>query len=291
MKTRLGWALASAMLLGGIGSASAADMAVKAPPMPVPVWNWTGFYIGGNVGGIWNDTRDDTYPTGCFLNAGPIDGCGGLRPGLSGVAFNPLRSDSVRLNGSGFTGGGQAGYNWQSGKFVGGIEADINYSGINDGNAINRPLVLPLVGNYVHAETDKLQWFGTVRGRAGFTITPSFLVYVTGGLAFGEVKSASTTFFTSTTDAYAGTLDETRVGYAVGGGGEWMIAPKWSIKAEYLFVDLGKSSYTQVCTVPGLCTAPPLITAASYATDLHNRYNIARVGLDYHFGGPVVAKY
>jgi outer membrane immunogenic protein len=254
--------------------------------MPVPVYNWTGFYIGGNVGGIWNDTRDDVYPTGCFLT-NPI--CGG------GPVNNPLRSDSVRLNGSGFTGGGQAGYNWQSGRFVGGIEADINFSGINDGSFINRPVLPPLVGNYIHAETDKLQWFGTVRGRAGFTVTPAFLVYATGGLAFGEVKSASTTAFLLTPDTYAGTLDDTRVGWTVGGGGEWMIAPNWSIKAEYLYVDLGKSSYTQNCLNLTICGtgAGGVIPApgATYGTDLHNRYNVARVGLNYHFGGPVVAKY
>jgi outer membrane immunogenic protein len=291
MRTRLGWAIASAMLLGSVGTAFAADMPMKAPPPPVPVWNWTGFYIGGNVGGIWNDTRDDVFPTGCFLSPGPVNGCGGLAPGLSGVPLNPLRSDSVRLNGSGFTGGGQVGYNWQAGRFLGGIEADINYSGINDRSSINRPVALPLVGNYIHSETDKLLWFGTLRGRAGFTVAPSFLVYATGGLAFGEVKSASATAFTSTPDTYAGTLDETRAGWTVGGGGEWMFAPNWSVKAEYLFVDLGRSSYTQLCTAPGICTAPPQPSPASYQTDLHNRYNIARVGVNYHFGGPVVAKY
>lgn len=280
MKTRFGWALASAMLLGGIGSANAADMAVKAPPMaPAPIWTWTGFYIGGNVGGIWNDTRDDVFPTGCFL----FNVACGLGP-----TVNPLRSNSVRLNGSGFTGGGQAGYNWQSGRFVAGFEADINFSGINDSSFINRPVAAPLAGNFIHSETDKLQWFGTFRGRAGFTVTPSFLLYATGGLAFGQVKSASAVAFTATTDVYAGSLDETRFGWTVGAGGEWMIAPKWSIKAEYLFVDLGRSSYTQVC-ITAVCTAfaPP----PSYQTDLHNRYNIARVGLNYHFGGPVVAKY
>ncbi|HEY2248673.1 MAG TPA: outer membrane protein [Bradyrhizobium sp.] len=280
MKTRFGWALASAMLLGGIGSASAADMAVKARPMaPVPVWNWTGFYIGGNVGGVWNDTRDDVFPTGCFL-FNPA--CGGGPPN------NPLRSDSVRLNGSGFTGGGQAGYNWQNGRFVGGFEADINYNGINDGSFISRPVAAPLVGTFIHAETDKLQWFGTVRGRAGFTVTPSFLVYATGGLAFGQVKSASAVAFTATTDVYAGTLDDTRFGWTVGGGGEWMIAPKWSIKAEYLFIDLGTAGYTQVC-ITAVCTAfaPP----PTYHTDLRVREHVARVGLNYHFGGPVVAKY
>jgi outer membrane immunogenic protein len=280
MKTRYGWALASAMLVGSFGSAYAADMAVKAPPMaPVPVWNWTGFYIGGNVGGVWNDTRDDVFPTGCFL----FDpACGG------GPVNNPLRSDSVRLNGSGFTGGGQAGYNWQSGRFVGGVEADINFNGINDGSFINRPVALPLVGNFIHSETDKLQWFGTFRGRAGFTVTPNFLVYATGGLAFGQIKSASAVAFTATTDVYVGSLDETRAGWTVGGGGEWMIAPKWSVKAEYLFVDLGKAGYTQVC-ITAVCTA--FVPPPTYHTDLRIRENVARVGLNYHFGGPVVAKY
>src|SRR6201995_228600 len=117
MKTRFGWALASAMLLGGIGSASAADMAVKAMPPPAPIWNWTGFYIGGSVGGIWNDTHNDIYPTGCFLTSVL---CGlGPTPGV-----NAIRSDTSRFNDGRFIGGGQAGYNWQSGGFVGGIEGD-----------------------------------------------------------------------------------------------------------------------------------------------------------------------
>jgi outer membrane immunogenic protein len=283
MKTRFGLALASVMLLGSIGSAYAADMAVKAaPPLPPPApnWLWTGFYVGGNVGGIWNDTRDDVYPTGCFF----VPACSGTP-----VAANPARSDSVSLNGSGFTGGVQAGYNWQSGRFVGGIEADINYSGINDSNSINRAIVSPfLAGNFVHSETEKLQWFGTFRGRAGFTVTPSFLLYATGGLAFGQVKSVSNTAFTTTTDVYTGSLDETRVGWTVGGGGEWMIGPNWSVKAEYLYIDLGKTGYTQRC-ITAVCV--PFVPAPTYQTDLRVRENVARVGVNYHFGGPVVAKY
>ena len=123
------------------------------------------------------------------------------------------------------------------------------------------------------------------------TVTPSFLIYGTGGLAFGQVKSASTVAFTTTADTYAGSIDDTRFGWTVGGGGEWMIAPQWSIKAEYLFVDLGRASYTQVCTAPGICTSPPQVSAASYQTDLHVQEHIARVGVNYHFGGPVVARY
>ena len=278
--------LSAAIALLGVSTASAADLPVKAPPMAAPpVWNWTGFYIGGNVGGAWNDTRDDVFPTGCFLTSVT---CGG------GAVLNPLRSDSVRLNGSGVTAGGQAGYNWQRDRFVGGIEGDINYLGINDGSSINRPVALPLVGNFIHSETEKLEWFGTLRGRAGITVTPSFLLYGTGGLAFGGVKSASAVSFTTTADTYAGTLDDTRVGWTVGAGGEWMVAPKWSIKAEYLYVDLGKASYTQACTNLPVCGSPPQVApGASYQTDLRVHENIVRIGLNYHFGAPapVVAKY
>jgi outer membrane immunogenic protein len=268
----------------GMGAATAADMPVKAPPIPPVVYSWTGFYVGGNVGGAWNSTRDDVFPTGCFLTSVI---CGG------GAANNPQRSDSVTLNGSGFTGGAQVGYNWQRDRVVWGIEGDINYLGINDGSSINRPVAAPLVGNFIHSETDKMGWFGTLRGRIGATVTPSFLLYATGGLAFGEVKSASSTAFTTTPDTYAGTLDDTRVGYAVGAGGEWMISPKWSVKAEYLFVDLGKSSYTQLCLIAANCTTGLPAPGGTYQTDLHNRYNIVRVGLNYKLDWvqPIVAKY
>jgi outer membrane immunogenic protein len=268
----------SAVALSAVG-ASAADMAVKALPMAAPIaYTWSGWYVGVNAGGAWNDGRDDVFPTGCFLIVG---GCGGA------LTNNPLRSDSLRLNGAGFTGGAQAGYNWQRERWVFGIEGDINYNGINDGNATNRPLVAPLGGNFVHTESDRMGWFGTLRGRVGMTITPSFLLYGTGGLAFGQVKSASAVAFTITPDTYAGSIDQTRAGWTLGAGGEWMIAPRWSIKAEYLYVDLGKASYTNACvTGCGAFVPPP-----SYETDLRVRENIVRVGLNYHFFAPVVAKY
>jgi outer membrane immunogenic protein len=285
MKLRLTSVLASLLVVGGLQAAAAADMAVKykAPPIVAPIYNWTGFYIGGNVGGAWNDSRDDVYPTGCFLTSVT---CGG------GPALNPLRSDSVRLNGSGFVGGGQAGYNWQRDRWVFGVEGDINYNGVNDSSFINRPVGLPLIGNYIHSETDKLQWFGTFRGRVGVTVTPSFLIYGTGGLAFGGVKSASATSFTATADTYAGSNSDTRAGWTAGGGGEWMIAPQWSIKAEYLYIDLGKTGYAQACTNLAVCGSPPQVApGGSWQTDLHVREHVARVGLNYHFGGPIVAKY
>jgi outer membrane immunogenic protein len=144
----------------------------------------------------------------------------------------------------------------------------------------------------VHGEGMKEDWLATIRGRAGFTVTPSFLVYATGGLAIAHVQTAGAVAFTTTADTYAGGYDETRAGWTVGGGGEWMVAPNWSIKAEYLYVDLGKQTVNLACVNTGICGSPPQVApGASYANDYRFREHIARVGLNYHFGGPVVAKY
>src|ERR1700676_991259 len=136
MSRKFGWALASIVALGvaGVGSAQAADLPVKAPPPPpAPVWNWTGFYIGG----IWNDSRADVFPTGCFITS--------VTCGLGPVA-NPIRSDSVRFNDGRFIGGGQAGYNWQAGKWVFGVEGDISWTGINQTIATSKTMTPPLAG-------------------------------------------------------------------------------------------------------------------------------------------------
>jgi outer membrane immunogenic protein len=267
-------------------AAQAADLpaapAYKAPIMaPAPVYSWTGFYIGVNAGAAINDSDYNLFPTGCFLTN---VACGGGPPN------NPLRSDSHKFNGVSFTGGGQAGYNWQMGMTVWGIEADLNWKGENETDSINRPVLPPLVGNFIHSTTDQLDWFGTVRARGGFLATPSLLIYATGGLAYGHVNSATSVAFTSTTDAYAGSISTTRAGWTAGAGAEWMFAPGWSAKAEYLFVDLGTASYTSAC-VTAVCGA--FVPPPSYQTDLRVRDNIFRAGLNYHFnwGGPVVARY
>ena len=153
---------------------------------------------------------------------------------------------------------------------------------------INRPVAAPLVGNFIHWESDKPSWLATIRGRVGVTVTPNFLIYGTGGVAFGDVRSATNVAFTSTTDAYSGSIDNTRVGWTAGAGGEWMFAPKWSLKAEYLYVDLGTASYTNAC-VTAVCTA--FVSPPTYQTDLRVHEHIARIGVNYHLGGPIVAKY
>jgi outer membrane immunogenic protein len=154
--------------------------------------------------------------------------------------------------------------------------------------------VAPLVGNIVHTVNEDLDWFGTFRGRLGFTPSQMWLIYATGGLAYGHISSNSSVAFQSppgvNNDIYLGTFSATRVGWTVGGGAEWAFASGWSVKAEYLYVDLGNLSYANACVTPGICVVG-LPTPASYQTGLTAHENIVRVGFNYHFGGPVVARY
>jgi outer membrane immunogenic protein len=255
----------------------------KTPVALPTARDWTGYYVGGSLGGAWNATNDSVSPTGCFINPAVL--CGGPIPN------NLLRTDTAHMTGAGFAGGGQAGVNWQRERWVFGIEGDFSYVGINDSVTLNRSLVAPLVGSWAHSETDKSNWLGTFRGRIGVTATPGFLIYATGGLAAGQIRSSSVSTFSATADTYAGSFSDTRTGWTIGGGGEWMISPQWSIKAEYLYVDLGKSTYTDNCTAAGICTAPPIAQPAAYQTELHVHENIARIGFNFHFGNPSVLRY
>src|SRR5262249_18389081 len=162
-----------------------------------------------------------------------------------------------KLNGNdsvGVTGGGQFGYNWQMGTFVLGFETDINGSSLKSSDVVTRPLAPPLAGLFNHAVNEKLDWFGTARGPVGFLVAPQFLLYATGGLAYGHVNSNSLVNFTLAGDTYAGSLSDTRAGWTVGGGGEWAFSPNWSAKIEYLHIDLGTVSYTDICVTPAICT-------------------------------------
>jgi outer membrane immunogenic protein len=154
---------------------------------------------------------------------------------------------------NGFIGGGQLGYNWQIGSFVLGVEGDMQYS------AQKRTESASVLGITVSSEA-KIPWFGTARGRVGYAFD-SFMVYATGGAAWTNFKaSASALGLTVSTET-------TKAGWTVGGGVEWMFIPRWSVKAEYLYIDSGTTSLT----IAGL-------TASGKLKD-----NIARIGINYHF--------
>ena len=179
-------AFGAAALIGLTASAQAADIPYgsRGPytvNQPLNAYSWAGPYLGGNIGYGW----------------GRVDN-NGTRP-------------------SGFVGGVQAGYNWQNGPLVFGLEADIQASGANDTFA---------PWKFSHP------WFGTVRGRAGYAFN-NVLFYGTGGLAFGELRGE--TFGLSET--------HTTAGWTVGVGAEMGFAQNWTAKIEYLYVDLSSSRF------------------------------------------------
>ncbi|MFO1108620.1 MAG: outer membrane protein [Bradyrhizobium sp.] len=263
-------AIAGSIVLASTLNSLAADMAVKAPAIaPVSVYNWTGFYIGGNVGYAWGNA--DTF----------------FNPLPSAAIFVNLLPQTLSPDPKGVLGGVQAGYNWQAGKFVLGVEADIQAADIN-GDVRVTPIIqnngTPFPGAGFLSAHQRIDWFGTVRARAGVTATDRLLLYVTGGLAYGDVNyAAQTDFRPGGTTLYAANFTKTKVGWTVGAGAEWAFASNWSAKVEYLYIDLGNES-TTVNPVPAL---PPFQVAYSWKT----QEQVARVGLNYKFGGPVVAKY
>jgi len=271
----LGCATLAVVAMGA--PAMAADLPAapvyKAPVMaPAPWYDWTGFYVGLNGGYSWGRSATDFSVAGVSVFSG-----------------------TQKLNG--WVAGGQAGYNWQFNRnWIFGIEADLQATGqkgtLNIPGVTVCPLVViavvPCVTTAASFE-QKMPWFGTARARLGFEPADRWMLYVTGGLAFGEVDTTATVT-TSTafpggpvlaTASAAASANTTRAGWTVGGGAEWVISGPWTAKVEYLYVDLGNVSNTSA----GLGAFAPL-AASSHITD-----NIVRLGVNYRFGGPVVARY
>ncbi|MEZ0222899.1 MAG: outer membrane protein [Tardiphaga sp.] len=241
--------LTTAALLSLTAGAQAADMAAKAPYYKAPVvavYDWTGFYLGVNAGiGLG---RDRAIHNDGFLG-----------------------TESTYLSPQGALGGGQVGYNWQTGSMLGpvvyGLEADIQGAGLSDDRT---NLGSPFVSTTYN---QKIDWFGTVRGRIGLATGP-VLGYVTGGYAYGNVK-------TSIAFDNAGTVFSTNKiqnGWTVGSGVEAALGGNWTGKIEYLYLNMGNNSYA----------------FGPQTLNTEVRENIFRVGLNYRVGGspvytPVVA--
>jgi len=266
--------------------ASAADLPRKAPgPPPPPVVSWTGWYVGLNAGAIWSNNNDtDIVSAGVFNPAGFVPDI--MNQGARGATA----SLSNGGNNAGFIGGGQIGYNWQVTNWLWGIEADIQGIGNNNGNnstATTSVLANNLVPIITQLDaSNKVQWLGTVRGRLGWLTTPTFLLYATGGLAYGEVKSS--VFITQshgvsdTFGSLASSFSETRAGWTAGAGFEWLFFPRWSAKLEYLYYDLGDVSYNA-----GVLNAAFSNGFVRYgiSPQVNTSFtgNIVRAGVNFHF--------
>jgi outer membrane immunogenic protein len=266
--------IATAALATVIGTpALAADMALKAAPPPAaPAWSWTGFYLGGNAGyswGTWNSTNtagNTNFPTS--------------------TGFTDTASPNVK----GWLGGLQAGYNWQTGKWVLGLEGDIQITGQRASDPGSSSTVLAInpclpfascAGTQTTTTTVtnnwKMPWFSTLRGRVGVTPEPTLLLYVTGGLAIAGTQyansisstvAATVPVPTSTTTGSSLSQTTTSTGFAVGAGVEKAITTNWTVKAEYLYLGLGTHTF---------------LTGTGFDTRVRLLDNIARVGINYKF--------
>jgi len=242
--------LVSAALAGlGATSALSADLPVrtytKAPPVIAP-YSWAGFYFGVNAGvGLGRSKTTDWTP-----------------------AFN--WAPTAYLGQEGALGGGQIGYNWQFGNWVLGLETDIQAASMRDNQFCG--VLCNLVGVNQSGVTldQRLDWFGTARGRVGLASGP-VLSYLTGGFAYGGVKTDALTNVNSF--VATGSFSETRTGYSLGSGVEASLGGNWTGKVEYLYLNLG----SQVGTYAGNGVA------SSVSSDI--REHIFRVGLNYRVGG------
>lgn len=182
-----------------------------------------------------------------------------------GVPPPPLPADGSYSVKGGFI-GGTLGYNWQTGPWVFGLEGDYSWSDIKGHSDVCGPTTPT-----PHPCGAKLESFGTVRGRVGYAFgaTGNWLIYGTGGLALGDIHA-----WDSLTPASGSKF---RAGWTAGGGIETAFAPNWTAKVEYLYMDFGKTQYFDV--VPGVPETVGMTV------------NLVRAGINYKFGGPVIAKY
>ena len=218
--------------------AFAADMAVKAPPPPpAPVYNWTGFYLGGTLGySVGHDPATDifsgspTIDTATVAPAGPV-------------------------------GGFEAGYNWQIDHWLIGIEGDWQWMGQHDSWCLD---CFPTIGRGIG---QKLPWSATVRGRLGYAVGP-VLFYTTGGAAFGKVETTINCCFNGT----SATFDDQKSGWVFGAGIEAALVDNWSAKIEYLYLDLGNTTHT----LGGFLTGTSEVRDHIFRAGLNYRFGAAQ---------------
>jgi len=292
-------AAASVALALVAGSAFAADLpSRKEAPVyvpPPPSFSWNGLYGGINIGYGFGAGGQEYGGIG-YISPGTVPGNFDVPP----VAFPGGSALGGTSNLNGVLGGGQVGYNWQfSPWLVFGIETDIQASDVH--NTVNSSAaVADAFGTHLQSATStkSVDWYGTVRGRIGVApFIPNLLLYGTGGFAYGGVNhGVGFSDIYSYVSAAGGPssiataqYDSTSTGWTAGGGIEWSPTgfPAWSVKVEYLYVDLGNTS------VSGVSVGGNPVYGATYNSP--TRFHTVRAGLNWHFNpfapAPIVAKY
>jgi outer membrane immunogenic protein len=291
--------LAFAITLGLVGNALSADLPIQPPPVylpPPPLW--TGPYAGVNVGYTFG--ASNVFGTGAVpVQFCPVN-CSGLVPLFFANAAAASAAARLHVTDNGVIGGGQFGYNYQlpDKRWLIGIEADLQgtsaaggATGVNVvGGVPNSPLDRFTTNLAVHKS---LTTIGTLRERAGFLLTPTLLIYGTGGLAYGRV-STSADYFTNLSpgaDIFffhnyntQASASGWRAGWTAGAGGEWLFAPQWSVKTEYLYYDLGTVTGSALLIDRNFNRPDqPILFTNKVTSSHHFNGSIVRVGLNYHF--------
>jgi outer membrane immunogenic protein len=226
-------AIAAFVFAAAVQHAAAADLPTKAPALTsvtaAPAMNWTGWYVGIAGGGDWGQFAQTNTITNVSL--GTFNQKGGLV-------------------------GGTVGYNWQSGIWVYGLETDLSWTNLS-GTQICGPTRTNIC-------TTDMRTIGSARGRIGATVFPNTLAYLTGGLAYADIRA--------TRDTGATEAHNWRATWTIGGGAEVMIFPRWSLKAEYLYADF-----------PGTATTYMVTATATPVAATERNVHILRAGLSWHF--------
>ena len=225
-----------------------------SPIAPVSAYDWSGAYLGLNFGYAGGKAK---HPYGITFQAESLGG-------------------SLDMNSSGFFGGVQAGWNFQSDQMVYGLEADFQGANIEGTTRVS----LNEGASSLNGEAGtKLNWFGTVRARLGYTVTDRFLAYATGGLAYGSTKSFMNGQMTCAANGQVictGSFDEsvkkTKAGWTVGAGVEYAVTNNWSVKTEYLYTDLGKANVFSFNDL-----------GMNATIDRKFNFHTARIGFNYKF--------
>ena len=248
----------TALLTLAAGTAMAADLGrpapapvYKAPPM-APAFSWTGFYLGGNLGGAWDKSN--------------------ITDSVFGLNFGNGNSNGV------FIGGGQVGANYQVNNFVFGVEGDFDWASNNNNSGTG--IVGP--GGHTFTASANDRWLTTLTGRLGIAYD-RVLFYGKGGGAW--VGSNSFTVTDATTGAsITGSNSGTSSGWVAGGGIEWAFANNWTAKVEYDYVGLSNRSFT----VP---VGAPVLVGDTFTLNHNIQMVTVGVNYLFNWGGPVVARY
>jgi len=272
------------------GSAYAADMPVKAPP--VAVFSWAGCYGGINAGWIGGRTWSDLQPGGLYL--APAGAA--APPNAAGTGALPIDRVNVThgyaTDDSSWEAGVQVGCQNQWGVVVGGFEADWQWSGISNGaSALYAaiPSQSPgfTIAPHVESVSNRLDWFSTYRGRLGFTPWTRMLLYGTAGIAVSHESSSTAVGFGTfpvlpvyNTATHFGSDSRVKVGAVAGVGGEYAFWNNWSVKAEVLYFWYSGLSYNSPLVFP---TPPAAAIGYLWNTNINSHEVVARLGLNYRF--------